>query len=204
MVMGVGVKHPSKRRLFDKNEPRALLLPLSGSEPAMPRARLISGLIDWDIIKKWVEHCDRNHFAGCKPEQKLAVVGLQFIDCETLQVICSPETPPPYITLSYLWNRAGEFKDRPLLDGIPLIIEDAIQATRELGFRYLWVDRYCNPQGVEETNTLIANMNQFDRSGALNIIANGERGASYGLPGVSAVSRIPQATFKIGSKDHVL
>jgi hypothetical protein len=123
-----------------------------------------------------VEHCDRNHLPACKAEQKLAVVGLQFIDCETLRVICSPETLPPYITLSYLWNRADKFKDRPLLDGVPLIIVDAIQATRELGFRYLWVDRYCIPQGVAETNTLIANMDQIYRCGALNIIANGERG----------------------------
>jgi hypothetical protein len=52
-----------------------------------------------------------------------------------------------YLTLSYCWGKhtaEATTRDKTLpLPRLPPTIEDAILATKGLGFRYLWVDRYC-------------------------------------------------------------
>jgi hypothetical protein len=117
---------------------------------------------------------------------------------------------PPYITLSYLWSRAGHFTDqdlqgRSLSDGMPLIVEDTIQVVKMLGYRYHWVDRYCVPQkNGHEKDMLIYNMDQNYRCAALSVIGNGEEDSRYGLPGVTSIARTAQPTTRLGSEDYTL
>lgn len=52
------------------------------------------------------------------------------------------------------------------------VIEDALFVLKELGFRYLWVDRYCIDQGDDRDKAIqIANMNQVFANAQVTIIA---------------------------------
>ena len=59
-----------------------------------------------------------------------------------------------YVTLSYCWGPPGlnarttkenieERRRRISIDNLPGTVRDAVQATRKLGIRYLWVDALC-------------------------------------------------------------
>ncbi|EGO58568.1 hypothetical protein NEUTE1DRAFT_38422 [Neurospora tetrasperma FGSC 2508] len=67
---------------------------------------------------------------------------------------------------------------------LPPLIEDTITAVIKLGFRYLWIDRYCIPQGDQEAkHTQIQNMDSIYGSASLTIIAAASNDPSHGLPG---------------------
>ncbi|KAF2996715.1 hypothetical protein E8E13_005741 [Curvularia kusanoi] len=62
-----------------------------------------------------------------------------------------------------------------------------------LGFRYLWVDRYCIPQDDEqEKNHQIRNMNLVYRNSTLTVIAAAGDGPHAGLPGINDTPRSTQ------------
>ncbi|KAK8097529.1 heterokaryon incompatibility protein-domain-containing protein [Apiospora sp. TS-2023a] len=68
----------------------------------------------------------------------------------------------------------------------PPTIEDAINVTIQLGFSYLWVDRYCIDQTDEAHKTSqIQQMGHIYNQAALTIIAAAGADPTYGLPGVS-------------------
>lgn len=81
-------------------------------------------------------------------------------------------------------------KQLPIL--LPLTIEDALIVVKELRLRYLWIDRYCIPQGGKEKHDQVQNMDQIYRDAEVTIIALAGNNPSFGLPGVGKTSRIPQ------------
>jgi hypothetical protein len=177
-VLGIA-ECQDNEEIESETEPRALLLRSSARhnyELRGPRGRLIENPIDWRAVQQWINFCDEKHATSCIFEPESALKGLQFIDCETLQIVPSPERSPPYITLSYLWSRAGGLKQGSLSEDIPLVVEDAIKVVKELGWRYLWVDRYCIPQedGPEKDN-FIYNMDQIYRGATSASLQTGNR-----------------------------
>ncbi|KAK8212696.1 heterokaryon incompatibility protein-domain-containing protein [Phyllosticta capitalensis] len=73
----------------------------------------------------------------------------------------SPETSPKYAALSYCW---GSYRPdcittsqtimrnlgRILWDSLPQTFRDAVEFTRRLGLRYLWIDSICIIQGDQD------------------------------------------------------
>lgn len=70
--------------------------------------------------------------------------------------------PPPYFTLSHCWgppekrpatttkaNLAQRMQRIPFLE-LPRTFQDAIEITRKLGYRYLWIDSLCIVQDDEQ------------------------------------------------------
>ncbi|KAI3543091.1 hypothetical protein CSPX01_06404 [Colletotrichum filicis] len=108
-----------------------------------------------------------------------------------------------YATLSYVWgsvqsdcSRLG----RKLPASVPRVIEDAKTVTASLGFRYLWVDRYCIPQHcAKEAHDQICNMNLIYARSCITIVAAAGQCPDYGLPGVGKTLRKVLDTFQIGS-----
>ncbi len=104
------------------------------------------------------------------------------------------ETDCEYIALSYVWG----VKDVPLLCSPPRVVLDVINFVRQLGYRYLWVDKYCVVQNVkteQETKDYqmeLQNMdNVYDRA-LFTLIDGGVGGrGNVGLYGVEP-SRVPQ------------
>lgn len=104
--------------------------------------------------------------------------------------------------VSYLWgtDTSTATQDGKIPSPSPKVIEDAVTATIELGFKYLWVDRYCIPQHESELKTAqIKRMDDVYGYSAVTIIASAGDGPTYGLPGVSSTPRVLQESVHVGS-----
>ena len=82
---------------------------------------------------------------------------------------------------------------------LPRLISDAILVTKSLGFRYLWVDRYCIPQGKTEEDkieklTQIQAMDAIYANSRLTLVAAAGSNPDYGFPGVSKQRITPLKT----------
>jgi hypothetical protein len=112
--------------------------------------------VRFSALQHWIKDCDTFHTACCSSFQETPDIRL--IDCETRQLVLSNNNL--YVTLSYVWGRnavQSEIKEEhnfsmsnvlPKL--LPETIEDAIIVTKNLGFRFLWIDKYCIDQEDEE------------------------------------------------------
>lgn len=101
--------------------------------------------IDYDAIKVAIVLCKETHLS-CRQLRSNSNLYLKLIDCETREVILASSRPPEdYAALSYVWGSSKhDVKHLALLPlHLPATIEDAIQVVLKLGFRYLWIDRYC-------------------------------------------------------------
>jgi hypothetical protein len=167
-----------------------------------PIRLLKPGSIDFSVLKSWLDLCQTMHTHACtsqNPDPK-SVQHLKLIDCHTRQIV--PAKNADYVTLSYVWGRIEECHEysEQLPSTLPSTIEDAIEVTQSLGFRYLWIDRYCINQ--QEKGHAYSQMNQMDliyQNSEVTIVAAAGEDPSYGLPGVSRRERRPQPQAKIGS-----
>jgi hypothetical protein len=125
----------------------------------------IPTIIDIDRISGWVNYCDQHptHCGYCHtlpPLQQLPLpTGLTYIDvCQSCLV--KLPTSERFLTLSYVWGQKtqslahtnantsalftpGTLASPHMLASIPATIRDAIELTKRIGVRYLWVDRLC-------------------------------------------------------------
>jgi hypothetical protein len=161
--------------------------------------------IDFSIILGWLRFCqDRHACSRQDPNLSINHEGLRLIDCETRQVV--PALNHQYITLSYVWgpqartSTVNNYID-VLPHNLPDTIEDSITVVKKLGFRYLWVDRYCIDR--RDKNAFQAQPNTMGtiyRNSLLAIIAVAGDSDSYGLPGVGRPrSRSSQLSAKAGN-----
>jgi hypothetical protein len=113
--------------------------------------------------------------------------------------LCASDTLPKdikYLTLSRYWgsypaitltNETLEAFHQSipvsiLLAPEALIFKHSIEATRCLGFRYLWIDAHCiNQEDVQEKSSEIAHMDEIFSTSALNISATAASSGSDGL-----------------------
>jgi len=130
---------------------------------------------DWRVARQWIEECIERHptCSGQSDNGKSASsVGSPQLPTRLLDVgnsgddeICLVETNDTnriseYTTLSHCWggkkfstttssNYDQNLKSIPL-SSMPRTFQDAVITTRELGFRYLWIDSLCIIQGSKE------------------------------------------------------
>ncbi|KAI0381975.1 HET-domain-containing protein [Hypomontagnella monticulosa] len=147
----------------------------------------VPGLVDYDRIRKWLTLCDDlpTHSHHCRPPAKdKRNWPTRLIDCETLEVVAALPSYP-YFALSYVWGQQQQHPSESLQDP-PATIRDAIAVTTRLGYRYLWVDRYCIDQvHSPEKQAEINRMDRIYNGASLTIIAAAGSDPNYGLPGVS-------------------
>ncbi|KAK8037705.1 HET-domain-containing protein [Apiospora marii] len=115
----------------------------------------------------------------------------KLIDCHKGRVvqISTLDTAPEYVALSYVWaaTSATTGKSTKSQSVMPQVVTDAISVTKSLGFRYIWVNRYC----VEQDDSYmkheqIMNMDSIYENATLTIIAATGQDGRRGLPGVSS------------------
>jgi hypothetical protein len=101
--------------------------------------------VDIKRIKSWIAECSTYHGAPCTPSSKTRLRGLKVINCNRRII----EPAPPdcrYVALSYVWGQQDTsselFHDLGPNEMLPKTIEDSINVTQSLGYKYLWVDRY--------------------------------------------------------------
>lgn len=97
-------------------------------------------------LVSWIDTCEISHDRICSPAQVNSLKNLQVIDCELKKVVAAPKGSK-YAALSYVWGTSGQptLIQTSALENVPLVIEDAISLVQQMGYRYLWVDRYVSP-----------------------------------------------------------
>lgn len=114
-----------------------------------------------------------------------------------------------YFALSYVWGRhcdnenmkPKELGSRKILPAnLPASVADAMTVVKALGYRYLWVDRFCINQhsGSAEKIEQVGRMDDIFEHAVATIIATGSN-ADSGLPGVSSRARYPQPVAKVSN-----
>jgi len=123
--------------------------------------REIAPYPSFPLARDWVNECIENH-EDCHSDA-FPLLPTRVIDIEP---ICSSREPrliitdgkrSPYVTLSHCWGKSPplvtneENLERHLraipFQELPQTFKDAVTTTRELGFRFLWIDSLCILQG---------------------------------------------------------
>jgi hypothetical protein len=174
--------------------------PVKATKAALS-GRVVPKTVDYESIKSWLSICSEKHSCGHGREKK--EFGLFLIDCQTRHIIRLDEPITEYVALSYLWGAdttQSKTMSHVLPRTVPLVVEDAMQVAVCLGFRYLWVDRYCVPQDDNtEKRRQIENMGNIYTNASLTIIAAAGEDSEYGLPGVSSRVRVQQHQITLGA-----
>ncbi|KAK8102993.1 Heterokaryon incompatibility protein (HET)-containing protein [Apiospora sp. TS-2023a] len=147
-------------------------------------------MVDYKGLRSRITECvvDHNEECGVRLENLAKPIQrFRLIHCASRSIVPAEESCD-YVALSYVWGRNSQ--DVPIQSNtqpkFPATIEDAIHVTLQLGFTYLWVDRYCIEQSdsIHKTEQ-IQQMGQVYYQASLTIIAAAGTDPSYGLPGVS-------------------
>ncbi|KAF2472261.1 HET-domain-containing protein [Lindgomyces ingoldianus] len=163
--------------------------------------------LDYAKVNRWITKCDSDHI-HCKTAHSVRNTGpstqTYFIDTFN-NCLVYRDTSVRYLALSYVWGNAVMFKttssncnalQQPgALLGIepPLspVVRDAIEVSRRLGKRYLWIDALCIPQDNEiEKAKLIPQMDSIYAQAFLTIISLSADSAQSPLPGVRQGTRL--------------
>ncbi|KAK0110239.1 hypothetical protein ONS96_001861 [Cadophora gregata f. sp. sojae] len=157
--------------------------------------------VDFSIIKAWLRICATHHGSSCCTPTASNLHGLQLLNCKTGKL--EPYTPGArFVALSYVWGaNVDDQRNQDVVQNkcvFPQTIQDALTVTAEIGFQYLWVDRYCIPQLDEQAKHLqIASMDLIYNRATLTIIAACGQDSSSGLPGISRC-RVTQPNVTVG------
>ncbi|KAH6883250.1 heterokaryon incompatibility protein-domain-containing protein [Alternaria rosae] len=155
--------------------------------------------VDLNQTRDWLRFCDQNHTSGCRMPKLDTIPFFRLIDCTTRSIVNAPDQTN-YTALSYCWGPSSDPRQEDwteLPSVAPLVIEDALKVTRELGIPYLWVDRYCNSQSDPHVLPIqLQHMHAVYRSAYVTIVAGSGIDPTFGLPGVSTRERKPQVSVQ--------
>ncbi|KAK3331385.1 heterokaryon incompatibility protein-domain-containing protein [Apodospora peruviana] len=145
---------------------------------------------DFTLARNWLWECVEKH--TCNFGQQPKVGRLMVIDCNERKLVKLPMEQDYYTTLSYGWGTPqDETVDitTGLPERLPAVVSDAIEVTKALAVPYIWVDRYCIPQGEEhaaEKQRQIQLMGDIYANSYLTIVDASGSDASAGLAGMSS------------------
>ncbi|KAF2670720.1 HET-domain-containing protein [Microthyrium microscopicum] len=143
---------------------------------------------DLHLAKYWMVTCSKSQSQWNPPFRTLPE-NLRFVDCVTSSIVLAQlALSKRYLCLSYVWGRShatDEVDTNGLLPAtLPNVIRDAMDVTQALGYRYLWVDRYCIKQDDEDKHSQIRLMGAIYECAELTIVAAHGSSAADGLTGV--------------------
>jgi hypothetical protein len=225
-LLGVVRKPPSLQYLLDERDfktfyamavPVFFTLNVTGyiclSSIKRPLRTMSTRLIDrahadLDIVRNWLNHCRDNHGKVCG-KTTTGASDIKVIDCVTRKIIEAPDECK-YAALSYMW---GQPSPEPSARGVqtlgedlprlPKTIEDSISVTKELGLRYLWIDKYCIDQSNKEEKYLHIHQMDLIYAGAeLTLVAAAGNHPDHGLCGFNGPPRNLQESLRLG--DYLL
>ncbi|PKS10643.1 hypothetical protein jhhlp_002398 [Lomentospora prolificans] len=151
---------------------------------------------DLSFVRPWMKECSSNHPYCCEkaiPVNDRPVGDIFLIDLQDENRIVKGPLGASYITLSYVWSENPQQPELPIQVGERIPTErmsqlflDVSHVAEELGFRYLWIDRYCIAQHDNKLkHRQIQQMRIIYRNGELCIVALDDDAEEAGLPGIS-------------------
>jgi hypothetical protein len=120
--------------------------------------QLVDSFLDFRRPRRWLDFC-RSHDHQLHDHSPRAAIlcevpEFRVIDCSSrpYRIVEQPSSCE-YIALSYVWGQSKHSEDAPeygiseshLPDELPAVIDDAIEVTLKLHFRFLWIDRWDKP-----------------------------------------------------------
>ncbi|KID84258.1 Heterokaryon incompatibility [Metarhizium guizhouense ARSEF 977] len=168
------------------------------------RARVVSAMVDPALPRCWLDFCREKHAGtACMAPVKM-VQGLRLVDCTEMRVVAAEEIQAhgqtDYLALSYVWAQTelDSSPDAPfdtsasslgpdgrLPESVPLLFADAIAFTSSLGFRYIWIDRFCLPVPASERKKQVDAVGEIFSQSLLTLIVAAEDTSLGGIPGLS-------------------
>jgi len=169
--------------------------------------RMVQKGLDYAAVRSWLDFCHKHHSRLCSKNSFRGLPGFRLIDCQTRRICLWKDIASlPYVTLSYVWGSGSHAStaERALPESLPATVEDALTVALALGYKYLWIDRYCVPQhNSTEKMAQIQNMGTIYGHSDLTIIAAAGDSPTYGLPGVGSTPRMAHPSVVIGSHTFV-
>jgi hypothetical protein len=150
-------------------------------------------LYDPSRAQSCLDNCKAHHNKACN-QKTLTVEVMRLIDWERIEIV---EARPvgSWLALSYVWGSkvTGGFSRRSKT------VIDAIEVTKQLGYRYMWVEEYCIDQDDPvHKGSQIRQMNRIYQGADLTIVAAAGHSKHFGLSGVSS-ERLPRyETVRVG------
>ncbi|KAK3500382.1 heterokaryon incompatibility protein-domain-containing protein [Neurospora hispaniola] len=116
--------------------------------------------LSWQIASSWMAKCLSSHQRCTQSQCAAPPLPTRVIDVGSVGELCSPRlnvvtenTSGRYATLSHRWASQGmlklevnnfkEFQREIPWKCLPKTYQNAIEATRRLGIRYIWIDSLC-------------------------------------------------------------
>ncbi|KAI1197632.1 hypothetical protein F5X97DRAFT_301578 [Nemania serpens] len=167
--------------------------------------------------RAWLENC-RAHHSACSEEK----VGSPVLPSRVIDVGNETTEPrlhvsngerAPYLALSYCWGRSDNlettkqsFRERMetiSLASFPSTLRDAVLATRELGFRFLWIDAVCIIQDdLRDWETEAAQMQAIYANATITLSAHDSNDSQGGLyrPRQNCLTSPVQVSLRVPKK----
>lgn len=150
-------------------------------------------------IKKWLNQCKESHQLcrggeGMFMPRRALDLGLEGIGDPGDPVLVDTDKQYPYVALSYCWGSAKEkwvltkkinieqHRQSLPFSQLPATLRDAINLTKKLGFRFIWVDALCIIQDdYMDWVTEAATMGDVYYNASLVLAANTSGDCTLGL-----------------------
>ncbi|KAK0731930.1 heterokaryon incompatibility protein-domain-containing protein [Lasiosphaeris hirsuta] len=180
---------------------------ISGTPTSIRGRLVIPGRVDYALMRSWLKSCLANHQSCIYSATSPVVPHMKLIDCQTHTIVAA-DPSMLYLALSYVWGQGPpeKYSYPSLPKSLPPTVRDSITVALELGFRYIWIDRYCIWQDdpVHKASQIL-NMREIYGRAVATIAASSGLDPTYGLPGVGATRcRIPHHQIVGHVGDRVL
>ncbi|KAI1198058.1 heterokaryon incompatibility protein-domain-containing protein [Nemania serpens] len=176
------------------------------NEPYVARKRPV--VADMRLFQKWKGLCSAAHDGRCHPRRILfggrqRLRAIRLIDVHTVSLVEIEDLESvSWVALSYVWGSTpfrtlteetlAECEEAGALGAswVPDTIADAIQVTKGIGERYLWVDSLCIMQDSDADKAkFVPCMDIIYGCACVTIINTSGENALSGLPGVRPDTR---------------
>jgi hypothetical protein len=147
------------------------------------------------MITKWILEC-RNHHPGCYwlQDQILPtrVIDVGESSSSTPRLVTTNGATGAWLTLSHCWGgilplattleTLEETMEGIPVDHLPPTFRDAIEITRRLGFKYIWIDTFCIIQDcIQDWGRESTKMHEIYANSSLCIAASAAPNAEAGI-----------------------
>jgi hypothetical protein len=196
-----------------KTRPKGWFTPVENLEDASAQdyfARYPKEKIDFKLVRDWIDSCSNSGNRCNISKTEKAKFPIRVVNClrQSVEWSCGQA---PYLALSYTWGEEErvQFQSNPhglgfLPDELPTLISDAIQATLELGYQYLWIDSYCIRQDDQvDIEQQVSQMHQIYMLAEATIIAACCSNPSEPLAGVRAGTRAVPQLIELGNHKYL-
>jgi len=157
---------------------------------------------DLALCRRWLDACDEHHSGvmeqciGMKTSRRFLQESLRLIDVENMIIVKGSTSRIEYVALTYVWGEDKLKQEKPdgwemprtlsaavcvdrygietieLPEELPHTIRDAIEVTRSLGYRYLWVDSlYIIQDDKQDHDLQVGMMDEIYSNASLTIAA---------------------------------